>query len=110
MNNQELELRIKTILKISNFFDMILAVKSFEKEYKTTKFYSITKMPLLDVIKGAKAWYAMQFEDLLRGAQSFIDSLNLENINNIMDQIGDVFSKENEAILSASKNLSELLK
>ena len=32
MNNQELELKVKELLNISNFFDMIIAVKEFEKE------------------------------------------------------------------------------
>ena len=37
MNNQELELKVKELLNISNFFDMIIAVKEFEKEYKANK-------------------------------------------------------------------------
>ena len=34
MNNQELELKVKEILEIENFFDLIEAVCAFEKEYK----------------------------------------------------------------------------
>ena len=110
MNNQELELRVKAILQIPNFFDMMIEAKNFEKAYKTSDFYAATKMPLMEVIKGAKAWYAMQFEDILVGAQRLVDSLSLDNINEIIDQIGNIFTKENEEILSMGKNLSELLK
>ena len=34
MNNSELELKIKEIIKIENFFDMMEAAQDFEKEYK----------------------------------------------------------------------------
>ena len=57
MNNQELELRIKEILSLENFFDMIEAAVDFEKEYKQSGFYKKTKMPLLEVIKNSKMWY-----------------------------------------------------
>ena len=43
MNNQELELKVKEILSIENFFDMMEAVFAFEKEYKATEFYKKTK-------------------------------------------------------------------
>ena len=38
MNNQELEQKIKEILSINNFFDMIESAVSFEKEHKNTDF------------------------------------------------------------------------
>ena len=44
MNNNELELKIKEILSIENFFDMMEAVFDFEKEYKGSEFYKKTKM------------------------------------------------------------------
>ena len=43
MNNQELELKIKEILKIKNFFDMVEATVAFDKEYRTSSFYKATK-------------------------------------------------------------------
>ena len=49
MNNQELELKVKEILEIENFFDMIEAAVALKKEYKRTKFYKKTKMPLIEV-------------------------------------------------------------
>jgi hypothetical protein len=54
MNNQELELRIKEILKNRNFFDMIESAINFEKEYKTSDFFRKTKISLMEVIKEAK--------------------------------------------------------
>ena len=47
MNNQELELKVKELLAIENFFDMIIAVKDFEKEYKNSDFFKSTKMSLI---------------------------------------------------------------
>lgn len=54
MNNQELELKVKELLAIDNFFDMIIAVKDFEKEYKNSDFFKATKISLMDIIKNAK--------------------------------------------------------
>lgn len=54
MNNQELELKVKEILSIENFFDMMEAVFAFEKEYKATEFYKKTKMSLVEVMKESK--------------------------------------------------------
>ena len=46
MNNQELELKVKEILAIENFFDMMEAAIAFEKEYKGTNFFKKTKEQL----------------------------------------------------------------
>lgn len=110
MNNKELELKVKTILKTSNFFDMVLMAQSFEKDYKASDFYKATKMPLMEVIKLSKVWYAAQFEDVAAWAQKVIDALDLQTINNVVNQIGDVFAKENEDIMSLTENLIEIFK
>lgn len=110
MNNQELELRVKEILNTKNFFDMIVKAKSFEKDYKNSDFYKTTKMPLMEVIKLSKAWYVVQFEDIVSGAQRFLDNIDLSNFMNVIDQLGEVFSNENNEILSLTKELSEIMK
>ena len=110
MNNQELELKVKEILAIENFFDMIEATIAFEKEYKTTSFYKKTKMPLMDVIKSSKAWYLIQFKDLGSRIQSLIDGLNMENISNIIGQLGDMYGQENTDILNIVNEFKSLVK
>ena len=89
---------------------MIMMAQAFEKEYKNSDFYKATKMPLMEVIKFSKAWYAVQFEDILNGAQRVVDSLNFDNVSAVMDQFGELFTQENEAILSMTENLQDLLK
>ena len=84
MNNQELELKVKEILSIENFFDMMEAVFVFEKEYKTTEFYKKTKMSLVEVMKESKMWYALQFKDIGNKIQSLINNLDLSNLNNVL--------------------------
>ena len=110
MNNQELELRIKTILSTKNFFDMMVLVKTFKKEYKKSDFYKATKMPLTEVIKQSKIWYSFQLDHLLEQAQKFVDDLNIDNINDIINQVGKVFEKENESIMSFAKEFENLVK
>ena len=110
MSNAELELKIKEILSIENFFDMIEKVVEFEKEYKGTSFYKKTKMPLMEVIKNSKVWYALQLKDIVDVIQSMIDSLNVENLNSIFSQLGEVYSKENTETLSIINEFKDLIK
>lgn len=110
MNNQELELKIKEILANKNFFDMIEAAATFEKEYKTTDFFKKTKMPLMDVIKNSKNWYILQFNNIVDQLQELIDGLNFDNVNNILNQFGDLYQQENEDTISILKEFRELVK
>ena len=110
MNNQELELKVKEILNNKNFFDMVEAVVAFEKEYKGTEFYKKTKMPLMEVIKNAKMWYSLQLEDIGRKVQDFINGIDLGNLTNLVDQIGDVFGQENEETLNILREFKDIVK
>ena len=98
MNNIELENKIRQISAIDNYFDMIEAIVSFEKEYKTSDFYKKTKRPLEQVIKEARIHYALQLKDLANYIQDMINNLSFENINEILDKISSVFAQENKDI------------
>lgn len=110
MNNQELELRVKEILENKNFFDMVEATLAFEKEYKGTEFYKKTKMPLMEAIKNAKMWYLSQIENIGDKIQNLISGLDFSNINDILNQLGDVYTKENEETLNIFKEFKEIVK
>ena len=110
MNNQELELKVKEILSIENFFDMMEAVFAFEKEYKVTEFYKKTKMSLVEVMKESKIWYALQLKDIGSKIQSLINDLDLSNLNNVLEQLGDVYGQENEETLNIIKEFKEIVK
>lgn len=110
MNNQELELKIKEILAIENFFDMMESAIAFEKEYKTTEFFKKTKMSLIEVIKGSKAWYALQLKDITTTIQKEINSLDLTKLTNVLNQLGDVYDKENLETLNILKEFKSIVK
>ena len=110
MNNQELELKIKEILRIKNFFDMVEATVTFDKEYRTSSFYKATKMKLTDVIKNAKMWYSLQLDDATEMAQGFINKLDFTNINNILEQMSEVFEQENSDVFGAIESFKEIVK
>jgi hypothetical protein len=109
MNNQELELRVKEILAVENFFDMTVAAIEFEKEYKGTEFYKKTKMPLVEVIKNAKLWYGFQLNDIGSKLQKLINELDLSKLSELLSQLGDVFGVENEEIISMIKTLKDIV-
>lgn len=110
MNNQELELKVKEILAIENFFDMIETTVAFEKEYKTTDFFKKTKMPLIEVIKSSKFWYALQFQDIGNKIQNIINGLDFNNINDLFNQLGDLYGKENEDTLNIIREFKDIVK
>lgn len=108
MNNQELELRVKEILSLENFFDMIEAAIDFEKEYKQSSFYKHTKMPLLEVIKNSKMWYIVNFDELLQTIQEKINQLDLSKFMEIIDQAGGLFAGENQEILNMIQEVKNI--
>lgn len=110
MNNQELELKVKELLEIENFFDMIIAVKDFEKEYKCSDFFKATKMPLIDVIKNAKMWYLTNVSILGDNIQKVINDLDFDKINELLEQFGNVFEKENSETFENLQLFKDLVK
>ena len=108
MNNQELELKVKEILAVDNFFDMVEATIAFNKEYKGTEFYRKTKMPLEDVIKNAKMWYGFQLNDIGNKIQKLINDLDTSKLMEVLNQLGDVFGAENEEIMGAMNMFKDI--
>lgn len=108
MNNQELEQKILELLKETNYFDFLIAVKNFEKDYKESDFFKATKEPLSKIIREAKIFYAFNIENLIDKAQTFIDNLSLERLGELMGQIAETFENENQAILNTVKDLKDL--
>lgn len=110
MNNQELELKVKELLEIENFFDMIIAVKDFEKEYKGSDFFKATKMPLADVIKNAKMWYLTNLSSIGDKIQDIINDLDFNKVNELLDQFGNIFEKENSETFENLQLFRDLVK
>jgi hypothetical protein len=110
MNNQELELKVKEILEITNFFDMVEAALGFEKEYKNTLFFKKTKMPLIEVIKNSKAWYIAQLDNISNKIQSLIDNIDLSNLQDVVNQFGSIYELENQETLNIIKEFKDIVK
>lgn len=98
MDNIELEQKIKEIIAIENYFDMKVAINEFESEYKKSDFYKKTKMSLKDVVSEARMHYALHLEGLGDKIQKLIDSLSIQNINDLLDKIERTFGTENAEI------------
>ena len=107
MNNQELELKIKEIINIPNMFDMIIAAQNFEKEYRKSDFYKITKMPLNEVIKNAKVYYTLSYQGILEKIQSLINDLDFNKVNDLLDQFSSTFEQENNDTLTMINELKD---
>lgn len=108
MNNVELEEKVLEIIKEDNYFEMIIKAMAFEKEYKSSDFFKATKKPLMEVIKESKIYYALQLNDMGRQLQKMINNLDLSNINNVLDQMGSVFTTENQEIQTSLEDFKNL--
>lgn len=95
MNNQELEKKIKELINMDNYFDMIIAARKFNPIYKTSAFYKTTRLSLKEVLIQAKQWYQFNPKDISNKIQTIIDNLSLDKINDIINQLGDTFEQEN---------------
>ena len=110
MNNQELEIKVKELLAIQNFFDFIEAVREFEKEYKNTDFYKKTKLPILEMIKNAKGFYFLQLDDIFVKIQEKINGLKFDNFYAVIDEFSSVLAQGTQETLSGIGDITEFNK
>lgn len=109
MNNSELELKVKEIIKIENFFDMLEAAQDFEKEYKQSDFYKKTKQPLLPMLKEAAGWYGIAADRIFKEVQKEINKLDISHLNDLLDKIAETFGTENAAITEQISQLKDIM-
>lgn len=108
MDNTELNNKLKELLTTKNYFDYSLSVKDFEKEYKESDFYKKTKKPLKEVLFESRLHYFFLLEGVEKRIQEIINSLNLENVESLMDNISSMFEQENGEILKAANTFKDL--
>lgn len=108
MDNTELNNKLKELLTTKNYFDYALSVKDFEKEYKESDFYKKTKKPLKDVLFESRFHYFFMLEGIEKRIQEVIDSLNLEKIESLMNDMSSMFEQENGEILKAANTFKDL--
>ena len=56
----------------------------------------------------SKVWYSFNIKELSSKVQLMIDSLNFANVQNIIEQFGNVFSEENEEVANQLKQINEM--
>ena len=110
MNNIELEQKIKDLIMIENYFDLVDAVAAFEKDKKNSDFYKHHKTPLIQVIKEARIHYALNFVGMGTQIQKMINGLDISHLNDLFDQIGQTFGQENKEINEQLEVLKDLNK
>ena len=81
MENNELLLELNKINSITNELDRIIALKKFEKQYKTSKFYKQTKMPLKELRATLLGFRAEVF------VETFLQNFNIQNLGNMINQV-----------------------
>ena len=112
MNNIELENKVKELIEIENFFDFYQAIVEFDEEYKQSDFYKKTKLKLNDAVKMARMHYLLQLKDLSNKVNKFLENVNLDKVQELIEQFGEKMQTENSEIMEQinALNLGELFK
>ena len=108
IDNEYLNNRMAEIVSQNNFFDVILQLKEFEKEYKTSDFYKTTKLNLMDLIKDARIFYLTNTKIIKDKINNIINNLDGEKIADILDKGGSILQANNEATLAQLEEFKEL--
>lgn len=107
--NEYLNKRLHEILEGSNnFFDVLLELKEFEKEYKQSDFYKATKINLMDLVKDARIFYLTNTKVISDKINNIINNLDGEKIADILDKGGSILQANNEATLAQLEEFKEL--
>lgn len=107
--NEYLNKRLYEILEGSkNFFDVLLELKNFEKEYKQSDFYKITKINLMDLVRDARIFYLTNTQVISDKINNIVNNLDGEKIADILDKGGSILQANNEATLAQLQEFKEL--
>lgn len=109
LTNEYLNTRLHEILtQSSNFFDVMLQLKEFEKEYKQSDFFKQTKMPLMEIVREAKIFYLTNTSILIDKLNKIIDGLDVDKLLAVLQEGGSILEKNNDATLEQLKKFKEL--
>lgn len=109
LTNEYLNTRLHEILtQSSNFFDVMLQLKEFEKEYKQSDFFKQTKMPLMEIVREAKIFYLTNTSILIDKLNKIIDGLDVDKLLAVLQEGGSILEKNNDATLEQLKEFKEL--
>lgn len=107
-NNEYLNKRLSEIVEKDNFFEVILELKEFEKEYKQSNFYKTTKINLMDLVKDARIFYLTNTKNITDKLNKIINSLDGEKIAAILDEGASILQANNEETLAQLQEFKEL--
>ena len=109
LTNEYLNTRLYEILtQNSNFFDVILKLKEFEKEYKQSDFFKQTKTPLFDLVNEAKMFYLTNTSILIAKLNKIIEGISVDKLLTVLQEGGSILESNNNATLEQLKEFKEL--
>lgn len=109
LTNEYLNTRLHEILtQNSNFFDVVLQLKEFEKEYKQSDFFKQTKISLFDLVNEAKIFYLTNTSILIDKLNKIIEGLDVDKLLAVLQEGGSILESNNNATLEQLKEFKEL--
>lgn len=112
LTNIDIVARLLEIREIKNVCDRAEALKAFEKEYKHSSFYRRTHKNLTLLYYEVALENILTLRTLLTNAQEFLNNLDLDHFNELMDQLNEQSRQNIEESLNAfsESGLLDLIK
>ena len=108
IDNEYLNEKMKEILlNNNNFFDVILKLKEFEKEYKQSDFYKTTKINLIDLVKDARIFYLTNVKTITDKINGIINNLDAEKLAALIENSGEILENHNNSTLDMIREFKE---
>lgn len=105
MDNVELMTAIEEILAEDNFCNLLEKLVSFEKEYKTSEFYSKTKLKLFDFVEYYKKFNPIPIKKIFAEIQREISHLDLSNLDALLNNFSEMLNIENQNLMDIIKKI-----
>ena len=113
ISNEELIKDIEEIFSNNdNYCDLMLALKDYNKKYKTSVFYKSTHLRIDKFAKQYNTYRLTNMQLIFKELQKKINELNLDNLVNLLDEFslsmkGDIDDLNNSA--SIVQNFAQML-
>ena len=101
LTNTDIVARLLEIRQIKNACDRAEALHAFKKEYKHSPFYHRTHKNLTLLYYEVALENILTLRTLLTNAQDFLNNLDLDHFNELMDKVNEQSRQNIEESLSA---------
>lgn len=87
LTNFDISNKLRSLRDIKDPCDRIMALMTFEPEYKQSNFYKITKRPLRELYYEIAIEDILTFRSMLQNFKEFLDELDADKLIALFDEV-----------------------